>query len=609
MEDLLPYYERELAFLRQHSREFAERYPKLAAQLLLSGEACDDPHVERMIQSFALMSARVSKKLEDSYPQFTEAFLNVLYPHYLRPFPSCSIASFEYHGGELSSAGSIARGTLLRSRPIKGAICKFRTAWDLQLHAVSIAAVDFDPIASAPSEVKLPVGCNAILSVNLVWQGDISRKASTEGKLRVYIDAEPSLASALRDVLFLKTKKTYVAGPDEHWLATATNLIGEVGFAPEEALIDMPETAHGAYRYLTEYFCFPEKFNFFDIDLAGIPARLKNETCLSLHFALDNLRADSDASRLLQSLTVQNLRLACVPVINLFTLHGDPIRVSYRQSSYPVVADSRQAYAHEIYSIDSVKRVRQTAHGESVTEFRPFFSLRHGETPDRSGDYWYAQRDPLLAESSPGYETSLSIVDVDFDPVLPKTDVLSLELTCTNRDLPTLMSVGVASGDLFLDGGSSIRSIRLLRKPTQPYRFDHRGDAQWRLVSHLSLNHLSLTGSGLSAFQEMLTLYDLPRSATVRRQIEGVRAISQAEKTVWMPGKPFACFVRGVEVTLTIDESSFVGSGLDVFVRCIDRFLGLYVSLNSFIQLVVVSSRSGEELVRCAPRNGDSTLV
>lgn len=215
----------------------------------------------------------------------------------------------------------------------------------------------------------------------------------------------------------------------------------------------------------------------------------------------------------------------------------------------------------------------------------------------------------MLAETSPGYETSLSIVDADFDPVQPKTDVLSLKLTCTNRDLPTLMSVGLASGDLFLEGGSSVRSIKLLRKPSQPCRFDHRRDGQWRIISHLSLNHLSLSGSGLGAFQEMLALYDLPRSASNRRQIEGLREMTQVDKTVWMSGKPFACFVRGVEVRLTLDEMSFAGSGLDSFVRCIDRFLGLYVSLNSFIQLVVLSHRTGEELIRCAPRNGDSILL
>ena len=610
MEDLLPYYERELAFLRQHSRQFAERYPKLAAQLLLSGEGCDDPHVERMIQSFALLTARVSKKLEDSYPQFTEALLNVLYPHYLRPFPSCSIACFDHGASELSSVGSIPRGTELHSRPIKGAVCKFRTAWDLKLAPVSIGDLDFEPVATAPSEVRLPLGCHALLSFSLSVRGTAQEGGIGKlGKLRVYIDAEPSVASALRDALFLRTLKVYAAGSDQRWRIARENLIGEVGFGEDEALIDMPATSHGAYRYLTEYFCFPEKFNFFDIDIAAIPSSLHGEGCITLHIALGDLRADSDASRLLQTLTSQNLRLGCVPVVNLFAQRGDPIRVTNRQVAYPVVADSRRAYAYDVYSIDAVRRVRQTAQGEAITEFRSFFSLRHGESPERNGYYWYAQRDPLVAENSPGYETSLSIVDADFDPVQPKTDVLSLQLTCTNRDLPALMSVGLPSGDLFLEGGSSVRSIKLLRKPSQPYRFDHRRDGQWRLISHLSLNHLSLTASGLAAFQEMLALYDLPRTAASRRQIEGLLNITQSTKMVWMPGQPFACFVRGVEVCLTIDESSFVGSGLDVFVRCIDRFLGLYVSLNSFIQLVVVSNRTGEELIRCAPRNGDSILL
>jgi type VI secretion system protein ImpG len=563
LEDLLPYYERELAFLRQHSRQFAERYPKLAAQLLLSGEGCDDPHVERMIQSFAMLTARVSKKLEDSYPQFTEALLNVLYPHYLRPFPSCSIAHFDHGAGELSSMPVISRGTELQSRPIKGAVCKFRTAWDLELPPVALADVEFDPIASAPSEVRLPVGANALLSMSI--------------NLR--------------------------------WRIADKQVIGEVGYGDDEALIDMPSTAHGAYRYLTEYFCFPEKFNFFDINIAALPSSLHSEGRVVLHLALGDLRADSDMSRLLQTLTSQNLRLGCVPVVNLFAQRGDPIRITNRDVSYPVVADARRAYAYDVYAIDSVRRVRQTPQGESITEFRPFFSLRHGETPERNGYYWYAQRDPMLAETSPGYETSLSIVDADFDPVQPKTDVLSLKLTCTNRDLPTLMSVGLASGDLFLEGGSSVRSIKLLRKPSQPCRFDHRRDGQWRIISHLSLNHLSLSGSGLGAFQEMLALYDLPRSASNRRQIEGLREMTQVDKTVWMSGKPFACFVRGVEVRLTLDETSFAGSGLDSFVRCIDRFLGLYVSLNSFIQLVVLSHRTGEELIRCAPRNGDSILL
>ncbi len=160
-----------------------------------------------------------------------------------------------------------------------------------------------------------------------------------------------------------------------------------------------------------------------------------------------------------------------------------------------------------------------------------------------------------------------------------------------------------------MEGGSVAKAISMLRKPTKPYRFDYRGAGQWRLISHLALNHLSISGSGLNAFREMLSLYDLPRTAVSRRQIVGIAEISQRDKTVWLPGNPFASFVRGLEITLTVDEESFVGTGLDIFARVIDRFLGLYVHLNSFIELVLVSSRTGEELVRCAPRAGESILL
>jgi type VI secretion system protein ImpG len=612
LEDLLPYYERELAFLRRHSREFAQRYPKIAAQLLLSGDGCDDPHVERMIESFALLNARVAKKIEDSYPQFTEALLQVLYPHYLRPFPSCAIAQFDTEGADLqlSSAVVLPRGTELNSRPIKGANLRFRTAWDVSLLPVRIRAVDFDPLARAPAAVRLPVSASALLSITLevpTTEGGWNGQALDS--LRCYIDAEPSIAAALRDSLFMRLEGAWASGDDGRWLATGPEAIAPVGFAPDEALIDMPANAHEAYRHLTEYFAFPEKYHFFDLRIASLPAAVRRGGVLQVHLAFSGLRADSDASRLLQTLSASNIRLGCVPVVNLFAQRGDPIRVTHRTASYPVVADARRAFAYEVYAIESVRRVRQSPQGESVTEFRPFFSLHHGERPEREGNYWHAERNALVAERSPGYELELSIVDTDFDPGQRQTDVLSLSLWCTNRDLPAQMSIGLPSGDLFIEGGCPARSIRLLRKPSKPMRFDHRRDGQWRLISHLSLNHLSLTGSGLAAFKEMLTLYDLPRSAVTRRQIDGIAAIEQRDKTVWMPGTPFASFVRGVEVTLTVDEDNFVGTGLHVFAQAIDRFLGLYVHLNSFIQLVLVSSRSGEELIRCEPRTGDSILL
>lgn len=611
MEDLLPYYERELAFLRRHSREFAERYPKIASQLLLTGEGCDDPHIERMIESFALLNARVSKKIEDSYPQFTEALLNVLYPHYLRPFPACSIAHFDTDGADLqlSSPVEIQRGAELSSRPVRGANCRFRTAWDISLAPIQVSALVFDPLVRAPSTVRMPPRTTALLSLTLsVPASEVGWRADGLSRVRCYIDAEPSIAAALRDSLFLRLQGVWTSNGNGAWHKGETRLVQPVGFADDEALIEMPDSAHAAYRILTEYFAFPEKFNFFDLDVSTLPASVKHGEHLSFHLAFSDVGADSDAARLLQTLGPKNVRLGCVPVINLFEQRGEPIRVTHRQTTYPVVADARRAFAYEVYSIESVRRVRQSPQGEDITEFRPFFSLRHGEVPEEDGNYWYAERNELVAERSPGYELEMSVVDADFDPLERYTDTLSLKLMCTNRDLPCAMSIGLPSGDLFLEGGSVAKSIRLLRKPTRPSRFDHRRSGQWRLISHLSLNHLSLTRSGLAAFKEMLTLYDLPRTAVTRGQIDGIVGIDHADKTVWMAGKPFASFVRGIEISLSVDEESFVGTGLHVFAQVVDRFLGLYVHLNSFIQLVLLSSRTGEVLIRCEPRTGDSIL-
>lgn len=626
MKDLLPYYERELSFLRQHSQAFAECYPKIAARLQMSGEGCDDPHVERMIESCALLSARVTKRLEDGYPEFSESLLNVLYPHYLRPFPSCAIAHFDADERELQLASvvSIERGTELQSRPVRGAPCTFRTAWRVNIVPVRVARLGFSPIAQAPSGVQLAAEASAMLSLSLELKLEGAQAWINSGAtLRLFIDAEPSVAAALRDALFLAVIGAHVENGGG-WYAIDHALIEPVGFAADEALIDFPDNAHDAYRHLTEYFAFPEKYDFFDLALGRLPLNLSQSRKLTVHFSLKGIHPGSDGARLLSTLGARNLRLGCVPVVNLFVKRGEPIRVTERKSSYPVVADGGRAFAHEVYSIDAVRRVRHSGQGESVTEFRPFFSLHHGPTPARAGNYWIGARDELVAARSPGYETTISIVGADFDPFGPKTDVLSVMLTCTNRELPTQLATGLPGGDLAIDGGIFGGAIRLVRKPTAPCRFDHRQEGVWRLISHLSLNQLSISGGGLEAFREILGLYDLAQSACSRRQIEGVKGIEQAPKSVWLKGRtggqsgdqrvaqsggqPFASFVRGTEVRITIDEEAFAGSGLDVFARVIDRFLGLYVHINSFVELVLLSSRSGEELIRCKPHSGASIL-
>lgn len=614
MDELLPYYERELGFLRRYSREFAERYPKIAGHLLMMGEVCEDPHIERMIQSFALLNSRISKRLDDDYPEFTEALLEVLYPHYLKPFPSCSIARFQYGSAstQVSGVSVIGRDTELKSRLIKGVACKFKTVYDVLVAPVSLTKASFDAIPNAPEAVVLPAKTSSLIHITLhVDSAQTSFKQLNVESLRVFMDGESSFCAAFRDALFMRSTVAYVeVGQSGQWIPLTRLPIAEVGFEAHEALINFDARSHPAYRLLTEYFSFPEKFNFFDLRLKEVLALLKEDTrTVTIHLALSGLRADSDTSRMLNTLSAKNALLYCTPVINLFKQSGDPIRVTQTTTSYPVVADSRRAYAYEIHSIDSVKLVRQTPQGEQVTEFKPFYSLRHGESIGNAGHYWVARRDELMAVKSPGYETEITIVDTDFDPAKVETQTLSIQLSCSNRHLPATLSYGSPEGDLFLEGGSVVKTVHFLRKPSASYRISRSGGMHWKLISHLSMNHLSLSDGGVDAFKEILSLYDLPRSVISQHQINGVKQIASKASQTWLKGNPFSCLVRGTEVRITIDEESFVGSGIHVFANVIDRFLSLYTNANSFTQLVMLSEKTGEELLRCLPRSGDLSLV
>jgi type VI secretion system protein ImpG len=615
MHELLPHYERELAFLRTQADEFARQFPRIAGRLSVSGEVLQDPHVERLIQAFALLSSRIHKRLDDDFPLFTESFLELLYPHYLRPFPACSIAQFDPAASLAQAAKSSAvdRGTELSTRPMRGVSCRFKTTQALDLLPVRLAAASFRPAIKVPDGTRVPRHATAMMSVQLELPSAHTTWESVGARaVRVYLDGSPSQVTALRETLIGRTLGTLVqTGPQGPWAADEKARPRLVGLDDGEALIDFDARSHPAYRLLTEYFAFPEKFNFVDLPLPEA-ARRANGSSLTLHFPIGGLRSDSDEARLLELTEAQHLQLHCVPVINLFSTRADPIRVTHTATTYPVLPDGRRPFGHEVYAIDRVYRVRQSLQGEVIQILQPFYSLQHRELladGEGHGRYWFSQRDGVTASRSPGYETEIGFVDASFDPALPQAETLSIDVRATNRDLPNQMSIGNPGGDLFAEGGGLWSEIRLLRKPTPAYRFERDRGALWRLISHLSLNHLSLTGGGVDALKEMLRLYDLPRSAENARMLDGLSAIDFVPANACLPGNPFPSFVRGTEIRLSVDEQHFVGSGLQLFAQVLDRFFGLYVHLNSFTQLKVLSARTKAVLVECPRRSGDGPLV
>jgi len=611
IEELLPFYERESRELAILLREFGEQYPQLAGKLGIVDGACEDPSVQRIVESVVMLGARILRQLEDSYPQFTESLLHVNYPHFVRPFPSSSIAAFAYsreNAEGMSVVTTLPAGTVMTADVQNGVACRFRSVYPVTIAPVILSRVAFEPVFKYPPHVRSVAASIIRIDIEGVC-ASLTLGNLKLGSLRVFIDGEPALRAALRDIFFMNTVRAYVEVPGHVPMKELASIpIASVGYSEDDAMLPTSAGDHPGYRLLTEYFAAPEKFNFFDIDLLALGSYLPPAgQSISLFLAIGDLAVESDVARILKPLSHRNLRLACTPIVNLFECTASPIDLTCASTEYLLRASSERPAAFDIYSVDSVRLVRDSPAGSTVTEFHPYYSMRHGLAGGRKGHYFAIRRDELQARTNPGHETMISLVDIDLNPLVVETATASVEMTCTNRDMPRMLQVGGLSGDLKVEGAAVSFPIQLLRKPTPSYRFAAR--AHWRLIAQLSLNHRSLVQENLEAFTEMLALYDLPQSAGTQRQIRGIVGIAQRPARAWIKDRHGGARVHGTEVVITLDESAYVGSSMHAFIACIDHFLGMYTHLNSFTQLTVLSMANGQEIIRCKPRCGDATLV
>lgn len=612
---LYPYYEKELYFLRQAAQEFARQYPATAGRLLLEPTRSVDPHVERLLEGFALLAGRVQHKLDDEFPELTTALLGVLYPHYLAPVPSFAVVQFEPDAAGLTSPTGFAlpAGTRLHTTPVGGVPCRYRTAFPVTLWPVTVTAADW-VTPPFPRDFRPPPGTAAVLRLGFEVPTGPRFADLKLDRLRLFLNGDPQLIADLYEALLNRAVGVAFRDPaaaknpdgDKRVTLAAKDCLFPAGFGRDEGLFPSPPQALPAYRLLTEYFAFPEKFNF--LDLGGFA---KAKTAAGGRRVEVLIFTGRTRPLLEQGVEPGTFRPGCTPVVNLFEQTAEPITLTHARSEYRVVPDVAAPLGTEVYSVDAV---RASFPGGVDTEFRPFFGIRYGGGPGRA--FWHASRRPAESADDKGTETYLSLVDLDFRPTAPGDGVMVVRTTCTNRDLPVILRQSGGRVVFTPEVAGPISRVRCLAGPTAPSRPPAARGAYWRLVSHLNLNHLTLDGGdlGADALRSLLALYDPGATDPTRRAsgnqvLDGVLQVS-AKPVVRRVGRLSAGgFARGLGISLELDEEKFVGAGAFLFASVLERFFALHAAVNSFTELTARFRGAAGPFATWPPRAGEQPLL
>ncbi|MCU9849886.1 type VI secretion system baseplate subunit TssF [Defluviimonas sp. WL0024] len=621
---LLRHYETELTYLRDMGAEFAAAYPKIAARLGMEGVEVLDPYVERILEGAAFLSARVQLELDLQFPAFASNLLEIVYPHYLCPTPSMMIAAFE---PDLSSASLkdgylLKRGSKLRSRLTEGAqtACEFRTGADLTMWPLQITEAEYIDGRGELVAAGLARDVEARAGIRLRLKRTDGEKiaALTTDRLTLYVDAQAGNAWQLHELLCTQTTGITGRSTDrrDDWTTVLPDgAIVPRGFEREEALLPTPRRSFDGYRILQEYFAMPERFLF--VELRGLQPALKKAKGqdVDIYILLKEGRKSVEAG-----IKPEAFQLNAVPCVNLFSKRCDRVHIDARDTELHVIPDRTAGLDFEIYALESVVGIRGS--GEDDVTFRPFYSATDLTAAGETWSAYYTVRRRLRERSEKerlrgartsylGSETYLTLVDRSQAPYPSTLEQLAVTALCTNRDLPLLLSIG-DDGVFQLPEGGPVKTIRTPVSPTRPNPTLAQGDRAWRLISHLSLNYLSIAdstdGNAAEALRELVGIYAPLGNRVTEKQLEGIIGVASRPIVRRMSDEVLSTAVRGIEITVSFDESFFEGTSVYLLGAVLERFFRKYASINSFTETVLTTDRRGE-IARWRPERGLGRLI
>jgi type VI secretion system protein ImpG len=577
------YFQDEMDYLVELGAEFVKENAKLEPFLNPSDP---DPDVRRLLEGFAFLTGRLRQKLDDEFPELTHSLMRVLWPHYLRPIPCMSVLELSPIPGAVTERQRIAKGRRVEGRPLGDPPiqCQFRTCYDVDILPIKLDGVEYRN-----------VGSGGVLDLTIAPLAGVSLDKAGLERLRLYLHADRD--SAVGSVLYLwlrrylaeiEIKAISVDGETQAFRLPSER-IQPVGLDGDSALLPYPDNAFSGYRLLQEYFALPEKFHFVDLEGLEFLAEVPWVDRLQISFRFS--RPIDDYVRV----RPEHVRLHCTPIANLFPHEGDPIRLEHRQNEYRVRPHSRAPRFFEVFSVD---RVFGAIQGSGRTHrFTEFESFQHEhEWDEEMAGYYRLRLAPTVVGR--GVETYISFVTEAGTVGVPPMETVSLELTCTNRNLPELLRVGEI--DQHSDDSPEFTKFRNIAKvsPSLAPPLDSR--LHWRLVSNMALNYMSLLN--VDALREILATYDFrtyvdeqaKRASEAR--LKGIERVNVEPMIRLKRGLP----VRGLRTTMSLRERSFGGQGLAgeagmfMFGTVLSEFLGLYASVNSFHELHVLGTERKE---------------
>jgi len=600
---LLDYYNRELRYLRELGGEFADAFPKIASRLGLDSFECADPYVERLLEGFAFLTARIQLQLDDEFPRFSEQLLGLLCPHYLAPTPSMAVVELapdekqpSLNGGVVVPRGTAIRATLQRPE----ATCEYRTAHDVTLWPLQVAGLSVS--AGGPSEVDFASAKTIRGTVRLRLKSTVALSQLPLDELTLYLRGADPIPWRLFELMSAGVAGMATFDPQSGaWTRLAAGKVRPIGRDDGESLLPVGSRTFQGYRLLSEYFAFPARFLFVRLSGLSPGVRACKGDVLDVVLGLDHHDPGLESAA-----TPSLVSLFCTPAANLFPKKSDRVPLVDGDREYHVVPDRAHPLDFEVHTVTSV--TGYGARGEIVSEFAPFYRRRHADDPLAPAAFFTVQRRGRLSSSRQrsqgtrssyvGSEVFVSLVDGSEGPFRGDIRQLAVETLCTNRDLPLIMPIGPGKTKLVLEAGAPVSEVRCVTGPSSPRPPQAVGEATWRLISHLALNFLSLSNTsekeGASALRELLTLYADLSDRSARRQIAGVLSMATRPivRRVVADGPP--TFARGTEVSLRLDESSFEGTSAFVLGLVLSNLFARYASINSFVETVVRTDQRGE---------------